>query len=95
MNIHAVIYTQPGCSKCQLTENKLRESMSVKVEHLFNGNDTWSDKKLEKFRAEGYQSFPVVRIWSDDTGERLDDWSDFRMDKIQKWKKVADENNSQ
>ncbi len=91
MTVHAVVYTKPNCVKCRMTEEKLRESMRVKTEHLFTGkNDDWSDKKLEKFRQRGYMSFPVVRIYDDETGERLDDWSDFRIDRITKWKKETE-----
>jgi len=90
MNIHAVIYTKPNCPKCRMTENKLRESMRVKTEHLFEGNEEWSQRKLEKFREQGYASMPVVRIYYDDTGKRLDDWCDMRIDLIHKWKGVAE-----
>lgn len=84
---HAVIYDKPGCSKCKLTEQLLSESMRTKVEHLFIGNDEWSDRKLEKFRDQGYSSMPVVRIYSGDGDrQRVDDWCDFRPDRINKWK---------
>lgn len=94
MSIHACVYTKPNCMKCKLTENKLREVMAVKLEHLFAGNDSWSERKLEKFRKEGYQSFPVVRIYDDQTGERLDAWAGFEIAKIQHWVQVATESNS-
>ena len=91
MTVHAVIYTVPNCQKCKMTERILREVMRVKMEHLFDGNDTWSEAKIEKFRQQGYGSFPVVRIYSDETGKRLDDWCDLQMAKITHWKKQAQE----
>lgn len=91
MTVHAVVYSKPNCVKCRMTEDKLRESMRVKTEHLFTEqNGDWSDRKIEKFREQGYMAFPVVRIYRDETGERLDDWSDFRIDRITLWKKVAE-----
>lgn len=91
MSIHSVVYTKPNCPKCRMTENKLGDAMFVKEEPMFNGNEEWSQRKIEKFREQSYGSFPVVRIYSDETGERLDEWSDFRMDLIQKWEKAAQE----
>lgn len=90
MSVHGVVYSKPNCMKCKMTENKLRESMFVKDEPMFNGNEEWSQQKIEKFREQSYGSMPVVRIYDDNTGERLDDWSDFRMDLIQKWKQIAE-----
>lgn len=90
MNIHACVYTKPNCAKCRMTEKQLRQSMRVKIEALFSENDEWSYKKLGKFRDQGYGSLPVVRIYDDETGQRLDDWCDMRVDLIQKWKKEAE-----
>ena len=91
MTVHAVIYTVPNCQKCNMTERSLRGAMRVKMEHLFDGNDSWSETKIEKFRQQGYGSFPVVRIYCDETGKRLDDWCDLQMANINRWKKVAQE----
>lgn len=92
MSIHAVIYSQPNCIKCKMTSDRLQKVMRVNHEHLFDGgNDEWSNKKIDKFRDQGYQSFPVVRIYDDETGARLDDWCDFRVDLIQKYSDMAKE----
>ena len=91
MTVHAVIYTVPNCQKCNMTERSLRGAMRVKMEHLFDGNDSWSETKIEKFRQQGYGSFPVVRIYCDETGKRLDDWCDLQMSNINNWKKAAQE----
>ena len=90
-NIHAVLYHTPNCQKCKLTLKQLSKGMRVKVEYLFDGNDEWSERKIDKFREQGYASFPVVRIYSDDTGERLDDWCDLQVGNIQRWVKAAQE----
>lgn len=92
MTVHCVIYSQPNCIKCKMTSEKLQKVMRVKHEHLFDkGNDEWSQRKIEKFRDQGYGSFPVVRIYDDETGRRLDDWCDFRPDLIQKYTAIATE----
>lgn len=89
MTIHAVIYSKPNCVKCKMTGERLQEVMRVKHEHLFDGNDEWSTKKIEKFKEQGYGSFPVVRIYDDESGTRLDDWCDFRPDLIHKYVNMA------
>lgn len=90
MTVHAVIYSQPNCIKCRMTSDHLQKVMRVKHEHLFDGgNDEWSNNKIEKFREQGYKSFPVVRIYDDETGKRLGDWCDFRVDLIQKYSEMA------
>lgn len=93
MSVHAVVYSSPNCFKCKKTIQSLKEVMRVKEEHLFEGNDEWSERKIEKFREQGYASFPVVRIYAgdDETGERLDSWCDLQMGKLSQWKKVAKE----
>lgn len=94
MSYHAVLYSTPNCYKCKMTLKNLMTVMRVKEIHLFEGNDSWSEQKIEKFRAEGHSSFPVVRIYSgesEDTGERLDSWSDLQMGKLNQWKKKAEE----
>lgn len=88
MSVHAVVYKKPQCMKCKMTEKQLESLMPVKEEPLFEGNDEWSYKKLDKFRNQGYGSMPVVRIYDDETGERLDAWADFRADLISKWRKT-------
>lgn len=93
MTVHAVIYSQPNCIKCKMTSDRLQKVMRVKHEHLFDGgNDEWSNNKIEKFREQGYKSFPVVRIYDDETGKRLGDWCDFRVDLIQKYSEMAKSN---
>ena len=88
--IHAVVYTKPNCVKCKMTMAQLTAHMRVKQEALFTENDDWSEKKLEKFKAQGYLSMPVVRIYDGD--KRLDDWSDFEIKNIKHWNTYADEN---
>lgn len=90
MTIHAVLYSTPNCQKCRMTNDRLSKVMRVKHEQLFNGNDEWSSKKIEKFRDQGYGAFPVVRIYNDETGERIADWCDFRVDQISKYVKMAE-----
>lgn len=93
MTIHAVVYSRPNCPKCKLTIKQFEKVMRIKHEQLFEDNDEWSERKIQKFRDQGYGAFPVVRIYNDDTGERLDDWCDFRPDKLHKYKNLAEELN--
>lgn len=91
MSVHAVLYSKPNCMKCRMTYNQLSKAMHVKVEKLFDPerqNTEWSNRKIEKFRAQGYNAMPVLRIYDDQTGERLDDWCDMQKDKIDFWKKA-------
>ena len=88
---HSVLYHTPNCYKCKLTMQELQKVMRVKVEHLFDGNDDWSDRKIQKFREQGYASFPVVRIYETESGRRMDDWCDFQVAKINHWVQKAKE----
>lgn len=92
MSVHAVLYSTPNCQKCRMTYRQLSQIMPVKIEKLFDPekqNEEWSNKKLEKFREQGYSSMPVLRVYNDQTGERLDDWCDMKIDRINYWKKVV------
>lgn len=91
MTVHAVLYSTPNCYKCKITTRELQKVMRVKEEHLFESNDDWSEQKIEKFRQQGYGSFPVVRIYDDATGKRLDEWCDMQIGKINNWKQKAQE----
>ena len=48
--------------------------------------DTSADSQLSKLKQAGYQSFPVVKVF--DHEQQIDEWSDFKINKINKWKQA-------
>ena len=86
---------------CKMT-TKLMDSLGMPYENTYYGNSeetnsieldsqnevkrTWSEKKVEKFKAK-YQimSLPLIKIIDDETEKVLDVWSGFVPDKIKFW----------
>ena len=48
--------------------------------------DTSIDSDFMKLKQAGYKSFPVVKVY--DHEQQIDEWSDFRTDKINQWKQM-------
>ncbi|MDN6030115.1 MAG: glutaredoxin family protein [Lactococcus plantarum] len=89
--LHAVLYTKPHCMPCKMT-TKLLDSLGMPYENTYYGNSgqlnfidldsqgevkkTWSEKKVEKFKAK-YQimSLPLIKIIDDEIEKTLDVWS--------------------
>lgn len=76
------IYVKKGCPKCHMTMNKMSAYTKLN-QHLV---DPEHDLDIMKqFVDKGYQSFPVVKITKDN--KVVDEWCDFRVDKIKEWGK--------
>lgn len=74
------IYVKQGCPKCRLTMKRM--STYVKVnQHMVDPDNDLSIMK--QFIDKGYQSFPVVKVTKDN--KKVDEWCDFRVDKIKEW----------
>lgn len=88
MDLHAVIYHTKGCQKCRLTK-KIFEDANVPVTTILIDPDTeFGTKKSDRFKTEGYKSFPVVRVYlgiEDDGSEWVDSWSDLQLNKVRYW----------
>ncbi|KMO52606.1 ribonucleoside-diphosphate reductase [Lacticaseibacillus rhamnosus] len=74
--IQAIIYTRPGCQKCRHTAMKLKQVMPVST-------ITADERDIERFRKQGYRSFPVVTVYK--ANGTHETWCDLRVDKIKQY----------
>lgn len=80
------VYYKLNCPKCRLTIAQLKQ-LPVKVSKIYvDVTDTSADSQLSKLKQAGYQSFPVVKVF--DHEQQVDEWSDFKINKINKWKQA-------
>ena len=80
------VYYKLNCPKCRLTIAQLKQ-LPVKVSKIYvDVTDTSADSQLSKLKQAGYQSFPVVKAF--DHEQQIDEWSDFKINKINKWKQA-------
>ena len=75
-HMQAIIYTRPGCQKCRHTAMKLKQVMPVST-------ITADADDYERFRKQGYQSFPVVTVYK--ANGTHETWCDLRVDKIKQY----------
>lgn len=106
MAYHFVLYTKPNCVKCKMTKRLLDQYHANYQTTYYNRPDqpnlidlndpnptrrAWSAAKIAKFKAQGIQSMPVVKVVDDASSPAnakpvfVDQWSDFRPDKIKAW----------
>ncbi|WLV84653.1 ribonucleoside-diphosphate reductase [Lacticaseibacillus zeae] len=74
--MQAIIYTKPHCQKCWRTVYKLSRVMPVST-------ITADERDIERFRKQGYQSFPVVTVYK--ANGTHETWCDLRVDKIKQY----------
>ena len=74
--MQAVIYTKPKCQKCRHTAMKLKQAMPVST-------ITADERDIERFRKQGYRSFPVVTVYK--ANGVHDRWCDLQVDKIKQY----------
>ena len=80
------VYYKLNCPKCRLTIAQLKQ-LPVKVSKIYvDTTDSSKDSVLNQLRQAGYKSFPVVKVY--DHEQQVDEWSDFKIDKINKWKQA-------
>ncbi|MCT3344726.1 ribonucleoside-diphosphate reductase [Lacticaseibacillus paracasei] len=75
-HMQAIIYMRPGCQKCRRTIFKLSQVMPVQT-------ITADERDIERFRKQGYQSFPVVTVYK--SNRKHDCWCDLQADKIKQY----------
>ncbi|QOP49054.1 ribonucleoside-diphosphate reductase [Lacticaseibacillus paracasei] len=75
-HMQAIIYTKPHCQKCRWTVFKLSRVMPVQT-------ITADERDIERFRKQGYRSFPVVTVYK--ANGVHDRWCDLRVDKIKQY----------
>lgn len=75
-HLQAIVYTRPGCQKCRHTILKLKQAMTVKT-------ITADERDIERFRKQGYQSFPVVTVYK--ANGTHETWCDLQVDKIKQY----------
>lgn len=74
--IKAIIYTKPHCKKCWRTVYRLSRVMPVST-------ITADERDIERFRKQGYRSFPVVTVYK--ANGVHDCWCDLQVDKIKQY----------
>jgi len=74
--LHAIIYTKPNCPKCRMTVNLLSKAMPVST-------ITADERDIERFRKQGYRSFPVVTVYK--ANGTHETWCDLQVDKIKQY----------
>lgn len=74
--MQAIIYTKPHCKKCWRTVYKLKQVMPVST-------ITADERDIERFRKQGYRSFPVVTVYK--ANGVHDRWCDLQVDKIKQY----------
>lgn len=80
------VYYKLNCPKCLLTIAQLKK-LPVKVSKIYvDVTDTSPDSDFMKLKQAGYKSFPVVKVF--DHEQQVDEWSDFKVDKINQWKRA-------
>lgn len=75
-HLQAIVYTRPGCQKCRHTILKLKQAMTVQT-------ITADERDIERFRKQGYQSFPVVTVYK--ANGTHETWCDLQVDKIKQY----------
>lgn len=75
-HMQAIIYTKPHCKKCWRTVYKLKQVMPVST-------ITADERDIERFRKQGYRSFPVVTVYK--ANGVHDRWCDLQVDKIKQY----------
>lgn len=75
-HMNAIIYTKPHCQKCRRTVFKLSRVMPVST-------ITADADDYERFRKQGYQSFPVVTVYK--ANGTHETWCDLQVDKIKQY----------
>ena len=80
------VYYKLNCPKCRLTIAQLK-SVNAHIAKIYvDTTDSSKNSVLNQLRQAGYQSFPVVKVF--DHEQQIDEWSDFKINKINKWKQA-------
>ena len=83
--MNAIIYHTKGCMKCKLTAHLLNiDTKMVLIDPI----DKPNDPIIQYMRRNNMKSAPLVRIYDDD--KLMDEWNDFKADKINKYKENKD-----
>lgn len=71
------LYTKDNCPACMMTKKLLKQ---YGLNYMEINAPQVGGVVMDKLRAKGYRSFPVVEV-KNDNGE-WDEWSGFRPDKL-------------
>lgn len=80
------VYKKPNCVKCSMTI-KTAEKLGYNIEvlEIFDANGDMLPEPKALYEANNFMSAPIVALAEDD-GTTVDVWSDFRIDKLNKYK---------
>ena len=80
------VYRKHPCIKCDMTIKTAEKlGYNVKVLEIFDANGDMLLEPKALYEANNFMSAPIV-VLSDDKGTTVDVWSDFRIDKLNKYK---------
>lgn len=83
--IYAKIWHKKNCSKCKLTQRILKMPVEmILIDPISKPNDPI----VQYMRKNNMKSAPLVRIY-DDNNNQVDEWNDFRVNKINKYKEIV------
>lgn len=74
--MRAIVYVKPNCQKCRHTVSRLSQVIPVQTV-------TADERDIERFRKQGYRSFPVVTVYK--SNRKHDRWCDLQVDKIKQY----------
>lgn len=74
------VFYNEGCQKCRMTIDIFKRK-GVKVIAT-----PMTDEIISKSKERGWRVAPIVQV-TDDDNTLLDEWNDFRVDKINRWGK--------
>lgn len=74
--MRAIVYVKPNCQKCRHTVSRLSQVIPVQTV-------TADADDYERFRKQGYRSFPVVTVYK--ANGTHETWCDMRTDKIKQY----------
>ena len=80
------VYKKPNCVKCGMTVRTAEKlGYNVDVLEIFGTDGKMLPEPKELYESYNFMSAPIV-VLSEDDGTTVDVWSDFRIDKLNKYK---------
>lgn len=80
MMLRVVIYSKKDCMKCRQTALLCKLEKEVRLV---------TEAEIEHIKSLGVRTMPYVEVYRDN--KKLDSWSNFQIEKIQKWNKALTE----
>lgn len=75
------VYSKDRCPQCEMTKRRLNRR-GVDFDEVNLSHDP---RQLEELVSMGFQSAPVVIVEDNSTGETVDAWAGFQVNRIDRW----------